>query len=112
MSKRARIEFKDIKLDTDDKYQHSIKNLNVHDYNLYDLTEELPAPPPPQSPPPPNRMGEYSKYISSSSKLPTPNNDEYKKEMDELLIREGELKLLLTKIRRKIKELAVKRGMV
>jgi hypothetical protein len=113
MSKRARIEFKDIKLDTDDKYQHSTKNLNVYDYNLYDLTEESSPPPPPQSPPPlPNRMGEYSKYASSSYKLPNPNNDEYKKEMDELLIQEGELKLLLTKIRRKIKDLAVKRGMV
>ena len=100
MYKRTRVEFKDIKLDTDD-------------YNLYDLTEDSPPPPPPpQSPSPPNRMGDYSKYVSSSYKSPTINNEELKKEMDELLIQEGELKLLLTKIRRKIKELAIKRGMV
>ena len=98
MYKRTRVEFKDINLDT-------------NDYNLYDLTEDSP-PPLPQSPPPPNRMGDYSKYVSSSYKSPTINKDELKKEMDELLIQEGELKLLLTKIRRKIKELAIKRGMV
>jgi hypothetical protein len=99
MSKRTRTEFKDIKLEIDD-------------YDLYDLTEDSPPPPPPpQSTPPPNRMGDYSKYASNSSKLPNPNNDQYKKEMDELLIQEGELKLLLAKIRRKIKELAIKRGM-
>lgn len=100
MYKRTRVEFKDI-------------NLDINDYNLYDLTEDSPPPPPPppQSPPP-NRMGDDSKYVSSSYKSLTINNDELKKEMDELLIQEGELKLLLTKIRRKIKELAVKRGMV